>query len=139
MALAMQRKANVSRDPLLSRLKPNILRSLPVPLCPDLFGPQQVRLPDLKPCAETPRPPDEPRSERIRRIAALHRSSGIEIPPGWTVVISPEEVPLVPGEEVAIQVAITPPPDFVGERAFNINAFGNGAFAGGVTLAVTKS
>ncbi len=103
------------------------------------FTVDTYRLPALEPCAETPRRPDEPRSERIRRIAARHRSGNLGIPPGWAVAIAPDTVALAPGDEVAIQVAITPPGGFIGEQSFNINAFGDGAFAGGVTLVATKA
>ncbi len=104
------------------------------------FTVDTYRLPGLAQCAETPRPrPDEHRSERIRRIAARHRSGNLGIPPGWDVAISPATVTLNPGDEVPIQVAITPPAAFVGEQSFNINAVSEGAFAGGVTLVATKA
>jgi hypothetical protein len=104
------------------------------------FTVDTYRLPELEPCDETPRPPpDELRSERIRRIAARHRLEALGIPPGWDVAIAPDAVALAPGDEVAIQVAITPPGGFIGEETFNINAFGDGAFAGGVTLVATKA
>jgi hypothetical protein len=94
----------------------------------------------LEPCPEVQRPrPDEPRAARIRRIAARHRAGDIGIPPGWEVAISPDTVTLAPGDEVPIQVAITPPASFVGEQSFNFNAFSEGAFAGGVTLVATKA
>lgn len=103
-----------------------------------VFTVDTYRLPELDPCADKPRP-QETRAERIRRIAAKHRSGGIGIPPGWDVTISPQEVALDPGQEVTVQVSITPPPGFVGAQPFNLNAFADGAAAGGVTLLVTKN
>jgi hypothetical protein len=80
--------------------------------------------------------PREPRSARIRRVLERHQVEDFSVPLNWTVAISPEPVSLNPGEEATIQVDITPPPGFSGEKAFNVNAFGDEIFAGGVTLVV---
>jgi hypothetical protein len=50
------------------------------------------------------------------------------------VTIAPDSVSLVPGAEATVNVDVTPPAGFSGEKAFNVNAFGDGIFAGGVTL-----
>jgi hypothetical protein len=71
-------------------------------------------------------------------MVAKHRS-GVEVLSGWDVSLSPHEVVLAPGQQVTVQVAVTPPGGFVGAQPFNLNAFSAGAFAGGVTLLVTKS
>jgi hypothetical protein len=56
------------------------------------------------------------------------------------VTLTPAEVSLAPGEEITIEVTITPPDDFVGQQAFNIHAgYGTGKYAGGVTVYVTKA
>ncbi|MDQ3698088.1 MAG: NEW3 domain-containing protein [Gemmatimonadota bacterium] len=102
------------------------------------FTVDTYRLPELDPCSEAPRP-EETGAERIRRIAVLHRLGDIEIPPAWVVKISPEEVDLAPGDEVTVQVAVTPPAAFAGDQPLNITAFADGAFAGGVTLVARKS
>jgi hypothetical protein len=81
----------------------------------------------------------ELRSQRIRRIVAFHRSQNFAIPAGWSVTISPDTVSLAPDQEVAVQVDITPPAGFTGEQPFNVNAFAEGKFAGGVRLVVTAS
>ena len=94
------------------------------------------QLPGLDPCPETPRPA-EPRVERLRHTIAKHRAN-IGIPAGWDVAISPREVEIDPDQQVTIQVSIDPPAGFVGAQPFNLNAFAAGAFAGGVTLVVTK-
>jgi hypothetical protein len=102
------------------------------------FTVDTYRLPDLDPCVATPRP-TETRAERIRRMVAKHRAGNIGIPSGWDVAITPSEVALDPNQQVDIQVTITPPASFHGAQPFNVNAFMAGAFAGGVTLLVTKS
>lgn len=102
------------------------------------FKVDTYQLPALEPCPPEPRP-KETKAARIRRIAAKHLSGNIGIPPGWDVTITPNEVDLDPAQEVAVNVSATPPAGFTGAQPFNINAFCAGAFAGGVTLVVTKS
>jgi hypothetical protein len=101
------------------------------------FTVDTYRLAEPDPCDKTPIL-KETRAERIRRIAAKLKE-GISIPPGWDVQISPEEASLDPGQEVTVAVSITPPASFIGEQPFNLDAFADGAAAGGVTLIVTKS
>jgi hypothetical protein len=69
-----------------------------------------------------------------------HSTALYPIPPGWTVVLTPNEPVMAPAEERTIAVEITPPDAFSGAKAFNINAYnGANAFLGGVTLYVTKT
>lgn len=70
------------------------------------------------------------------RLAA-HRREDHRIPAGWAVTITPPTASLSPGQSIQVDVVITPPDGFVGEQAFNIDAFDQaGAAAGGVTLKV---
>ncbi len=101
------------------------------------FRVDTYRLPPRGPCPST-QPPRETRAERIRRIAAMH-GANIGIPAGWDVTISPDALVLAPAQEQNVQVAIAPPATFTGEQTFNLNAYGDGALAGGVTLVVTKT
>jgi hypothetical protein len=78
--------------------------------------------------------PRERRSQRIKRLVALHKARDFSIPAGWTLTITPDLVSLAAGAEATINVDATPPAGFSGEKAFNVNAFGDGIFAGGVTL-----
>jgi hypothetical protein len=80
--------------------------------------------------------PRERRSQRIKRLVELHKASDFTVPAGWTVAITPDTVSLAPGAEATIDVDAEPPAGFNGEKAFNVNAFGDGVFAGGVTLVV---
>jgi hypothetical protein len=80
--------------------------------------------------------PRERRSQRIRRLVALHQARDFSVPAGWTVAIAPDVISLAPGAEATIDVDVTPAAVFSGEKAFNVNAFGDGVFAGGVTLVV---
>ena len=100
------------------------------------FTVDTYQLPVQEPCPE--KRPDETRPEHLRRVVARHRAN-IGIPPGWSVAISPDEAALDPAQEIAVQVTIDPPAAFTGEQPFNVNAFADGAFAGGVSLVVTKS
>jgi hypothetical protein len=87
----------------------------------------------LPECPATPSP-QELRTARIRRMVELHKSRDFSVPAGWTVAIQPDAVALAPGQEVTVQVDVTPPAGFAGEQPFNVNAFADGKFAGGVTL-----
>lgn len=102
------------------------------------FAVDTYRLPDLEECPAGKAPP-APRAERIARIAARHRARAGGVPPGWTVTITPDVVTLAPGDEITVHVAAAPPPGFAGAQTFNVNAFGDGAPAGGVTLVATKA
>ena len=95
-------------------------------------------LPDQKDCPETILRRDN--AERWKAIQALHDRSNYQVPADWTVGIHPPQVSLTPGDEAQIEVSITPPPSFTGEKAFNVHAMmENGVFAGGVTVYVTKA
>jgi len=74
------------------------------------------------------------RSARIDRTLARHAAANIAVPPGWTIVLSPTNPTLDPGEEITIQADVTPPAGFTGDMPFNVNAYADGTFAGGVTL-----
>jgi hypothetical protein len=102
------------------------------------FTVDTYRLPDTEVCP-VEQPPPEPRVERIKRIAARHRALAGPVPAGWTFTITPDVVSLAPGDEVTIHVAADPPAGFVGAQTFNVNAFGDGVPAGGVTLVATKA
>ena len=78
--------------------------------------------------------PTQLRSTRIDRTVARHRAADFTVPANWTVALTPANVMLLPNEEITINVAVTPPPGFTGDKSFNVNAFADGAFAGGVTL-----
>jgi hypothetical protein len=58
------------------------------------------------------------------------------IPDGWTVVITPKELELAPGEEKPVHTEITPPPGFSGSMSFNVTGHDNVGLVGGVTLRV---
>jgi hypothetical protein len=76
---------------------------------------------------------------RIKSVVALYRAKNFTPPAGWTVAISPETIALAPNAEATIAVDIEPPPGFTGQQPFNVNAFAEGIFAGGVTLVATKT
>jgi hypothetical protein len=58
------------------------------------------------------------------------------VPDGWTVVLTPDELTLDPGEERTVQAAISPPSGFAGTMPFNIAAIDDAGPFGGVTLTV---
>jgi hypothetical protein len=58
------------------------------------------------------------------------------IPPGWTVVLTPDALELAPGEEKNVQAVITPPAGFAGSMPFNVTGYDDAGPIGGVTLIV---
>ncbi|MEP7347867.1 MAG: hypothetical protein ABI877_21530 [Gemmatimonadaceae bacterium] len=79
------------------------------------------------------------RSVRIDRTVARHNAADFSIPAGWTVAISPAAPTLLADEEITVHVDVTPASGFVGEKPFNVNAFTDGGFVGGVTLVARVS
>jgi hypothetical protein len=116
-----------------------------------LLEPDMYRLPELDPC-----PPEQPPSirggrtmtrlqeSRMRWAKALATQGYGHFPvdPEWSVTIEPRGFSLNPHEEVKVTVNIEYLLGaFVGQQAFNINAFANGPhtdreLVGGVTLTV---
>jgi hypothetical protein len=79
-------------------------------------------------------------AKRWREIQAVHNRNDYQVPPDWAVAITPPQVALIPGQEAQIQVDITPPGAFAGQKAINVHAImENEQFAGGVTVYVTKA
>ncbi len=72
------------------------------------------------------------------RISEQHNRQNFPVPPGWRVEINPPHPVLAPAEEKSIAVRITPPAGFTGNQGFNVNAFYEHVFAGGVTLYVSS-
>jgi hypothetical protein len=78
-------------------------------------------------------------AEKWKEIQALHHAADYPVPAGWTVSTTPAEVILSPEDEITVEVMITPPDDFVGEKTFNVHAYaGNTRCAGGITAYVSK-
>ena len=98
-------------------------------------------IPDLPPCGQRERmnPAIKVLPQTVGAtpaVPAAHNRADYPVPTGWQVIINPAEPQLHPGEEVTVDVLITPPAGFAGRQPFNINAFNGQAFAGGVTLYV---
>jgi hypothetical protein len=96
-------------------------------------------LPAPDECAARPPKPSESR-KRWAQLQQRHNRSMFPVPPGWSVEFAPPMADLLPGEEVDVTVTITPPAQFTGRKAFNINAImAHGVHAGGVSVYVTKA
>ena len=103
------------------------------------FEVDTYRIPELPDCPPAPIRKRGSRAERLRRIKERHDRSDHPVPPGWDVAITPPEATIAPDDEVDVAVAITPPAQFQGEQQFNVNAFYDSSYAGGVSLLVTKA
>jgi hypothetical protein len=95
------------------------------------FETDAYQLPGREPCQQGQR---NARQKRLER----HRRGNHPVPAGFTVDISPAAPPLSPGQAVTVQVSVDPPASFTGAQQFNVNAFHQYGFAGGVTLTVVK-
>jgi hypothetical protein len=58
------------------------------------------------------------------------------VPPGWTIVLTPDSLQLLPGEEKTVQAQITPPSGFHGSMPLNVTGIDDYGPVGGVTLIV---
>lgn len=70
---------------------------------------------------------------RLRHGPAVH-----PIPQGWSVKIKPETVDLDADETQQVEVSVTPPDDWKGRQAINVNAMMGDDLRGGVTLYITR-
>jgi hypothetical protein len=72
-------------------------------------------------------------------VPPQHLRRNHPLPEGWTVELQPAEPTLGAGDEMPVNVIVTPRPGFVGRQPINVNAFDAGGFVGGVTLYVEKA
>ena len=86
--------------------------------------PDTYVLPDRPVCGKGGKPAFDPKT---------HAPGAYPVPAGWLVDISPSNVPMQPEEERLIAVRIDPPAGFKGRKAFNLNAFADWSFVGGLT------
>jgi hypothetical protein len=87
------------------------------------------------------RPPVAGRPETLIMpdLPPRHLFGAHPLPEGWLVAIEPEAPVLAAGQEIDVEVAITPPADFSGTQTINVHAFDALGLAGGVTLQVAKA
>ena len=87
------------------------------------------------------RPPVAGRPETLitPELPPRHLFGAHPLPEGWLVAIEPEAPVLAAGQEIDVEVAITPPADFSGTQTINVHAFDALGLAGGVTLQVAKA
>ena len=95
------------------------------------FEVDAYRLPRIPYC-------DPGRRTASGRVSEQHNRQNFPVPPSWQVEINPAHPVLAPAEEKSIAVRITPPAGFTGNQGFNVNAFYEQVFAGGVTLYVSS-
>lgn len=94
------------------------------------FEVDAYQIPPLPQCDDA-----KPRDDTIIR---RHRREAHPVPAGFDVQIVPPAPTLDPGASTTITVSVEPPGGFIGRQAFNINAFHDQGFAGGVALTAVK-
>jgi hypothetical protein len=91
-------------------------------------------LPARPPCGDA-------KGGREQRLAR-HRRGAHPLPAGWAVDLQPTTPTLAPGDEITVTATVTPPDDFRGRQAVNVNAYYHAyhddQMAGGVTMYVTR-
>lgn len=91
--------------------------------------------PERPPGQDGTRPGREP-GAHAARIAA-HRREKHPLPAGWSVTFAPaSEFVLSAGEQIEVTAVVTAPGAVPVPKPINVNAFADGALAGGVTLYV---
>jgi hypothetical protein len=60
------------------------------------------------------------------------------LPAGWTIAFNPPAPVLTPGEQIEVQVTVTPPNSFHGEQPINIHTFSGSSLIGGVTISLQR-
>lgn len=96
-------------------------------------------LPERHDCSDAPKK-KQTKAQQWRELQSIHNRAAFPVPAGWTVDFSPSVVALAPDEEQVIDVSITPPNDFLGQKPFNIHAVTEaGEYVGGVTVTVIKA
>jgi hypothetical protein len=104
------------------------------------FEVDTYRIPDPEACKTAIGPDDRGTfAERLRRIKLRHDRGLFPVPAGWSVQILLVAPHLLADQEIDVAVDITPPVGFTGMKPFNVNAVSNGAYAGGVSLVVSKT
>ena len=106
------------------------------------FEVDSYRIPDPLPCEQREGKETEGVAmtalgrERAVGVLPQHDRRSHPIPPGWSVEIEPPEPRLEAGEEQTIRVRIVGPDGYKGLQPFNVHAFHQDGFVGGVTLYV---
>ena len=90
-------------------------------------------IPPREPCD-----PNRDTAEDRRRRLGKHAAGQHPLPAGWSVVITPADPVLAPGQQIVEKAVVTPPSGWSGSRAINVNAYREGDLAGGVTLTVVS-
>jgi hypothetical protein len=113
------------------------------------FAVDTYTVPSLPDCREVDRQAD--RARRRRRLLAgqpltreaiapavldRHDPARHPLPQGWAVALQPDAPVLAPGEEIDVQVVVTPAAGFSGRQPINVNAFDDIGGVGGVTFIV---
>jgi hypothetical protein len=78
-----------------------------------------------------------------RGVPSLARSRNSRaanpIPAGWTIAFDPPAPVLAPGEQIDVQVTVTPLDSFQGEQPINVHTFSGSALIGGVTITLQRN
>ncbi len=119
------------------------------------FEVDQYVIPPLAPCSDQARPTGRvavtPTAGRLaeskarwKAVLAAQGYGRFPLGPDWKVTFSPAQPVLAAFQQIAVQITIQPPADFLGQQTVNVHGFAQAenrgrALAGGVTLLVEKS
>ena len=91
------------------------------------------------PCNEW-RPPARNRDRTVPGATRARNSRAANpLPQGWTIAFSPDAPVLAPGEQIDVNVTVTPPDSFHGSLPINVHTFCDSLLIGGVTITLQRA
>ncbi len=109
---------------------------------PYRFEADVYAIPPLNPCETAPppkrRPPLREAPGTVEVVPPQHARANYPVPLGWALAFDPPAPFLDSGQEITVQLRITPPDSFHGSQIFNVHAFNRTGLAGGITVQVQR-
>ena len=76
----------------------------------------------------------------VSTLARLRNSrTANPLPADWQVTFAPAAPSLTPGEQIDVQVTVTPPGSFHGQQPINVHTFSGADLIGGVTISLQRN
>jgi hypothetical protein len=104
------------------------------------FAPDTFAIEPPPPCSDPRRNGKVALDRGVSTLARLRNSrTANPLPADWQVTFTPAAPSLSPGEQIDIQVTVTPPNSFHGQQPINIHTFSGPDLIGGVTISLQRN
>jgi hypothetical protein len=104
------------------------------------FAPDTFAIEPPPPCSDPRRNGKVALDRGVSTLARLRNSrTANPLPADWQVTFAPAAPSLSPGEQIDIQVTVTPPNSFHGQQPINIHTFSGPDLIGGVTISLQRN